>query len=164
MSEPVAEPGTRQAARSQGLRAPLRDLPAGWRDDSVAAQVDHHLPVVVEAMRSNNPRQFQAAGGAIAERPLHRIKKIFFGHASDRLVSVLKRGFQKFDDVSFGGDRLGPGLTADIDGRFLLKDRRAENIVDGGNMLHLLRESANALELAGGRDKTVFVFGHSLRG
>src|SRR6267143_1378613 len=47
--------------------------------------------------------------------------------------------------------------------RLLAEDRRSQCVVRSSQMLDLLRESSNALELAGGGRKTKLLFRHGIR-
>jgi hypothetical protein len=74
----------------------MRRTPACGRHDSIASQIHHHLPVVIEAMRRNDAGYAETGHRALAERALDGLEKVFLVDGSDRLVGVLKRGFQIF--------------------------------------------------------------------
>src|SRR6266571_8467711 len=101
---------------------------------------------------------------SIAEWAWDLVEFIFIGNRSQSFMEICKGTIQKLHDFSFGFERIGATLATDIHGWLFLQDAGAEDVVDRGDVLHLLGEGANAFELTGCRSEGVLVFRHGVGG
>jgi hypothetical protein len=129
---------------------------AGRRHDSVHAQVDDHLSVVVHGVGD-------AEGGGSGARAFvfaERVEGVGGGDGVDRLVGVDVGILERLNDVVFAGelfDRGFVGRRADIS--------TVEEFVTGlGGVLDLLAEGPDSGELALGGSEIVLIRRHGLGG
>jgi len=145
----------------------LRLLPAaGRRDDTVHAQILDHLSVVIEAMSWGKRRQEQARGRPATTRS-NRFDEVRAGQGRDRFVAECEGIFQILNDFGLGFHVVRAFAVVDRVRWFLARNRRPNEIVGRGDMLHLLAKRAHTFVFAPGevqfcRRKIELVLRHRL--
>ena len=129
---------------------------AGWRDDSVHAQVNDHLSVVVHGMGDAEGGHSGSGAFVFAER----FEGVGSSDGVDRLVGVGVGILERLDDVVFAGELFDRGLVrrgADI-------PAFEEFIVGFSEVLDLLAKRPDSGELSLGGCEVVLIGGHGLGG
>src|SRR6201999_3679895 len=130
---------------------------AGRRHDSIHAEIDRYLPVVIVAMWCNPGSWRKSRNLVFSKRVRTHLYSVRVADRQRRLVRVGERVLKKFHDVGFTGHRGWAGFHPRIDWGLLAQNRGGDQIVHGGHVLQLGAKGTYPFELSVGWGKAVFI-------
>src|SRR5581483_5393791 len=138
-------------------------LAAGGRDNPVHPEIFDHLAVMVHHMADDEGCHTETRCLALAEGAVDWGRdQVFVVDGAHSLMEVGEWIFGELHDLVLVLDCIGAVFTTCVDRRFLAANACANHLIDRRHMLDLLSEGADALKLAIGRSKSVFILGHRL--